>query len=212
MKQLKKIKQFFFFLLLTFSLQNISAQSREELLAGSGEVTWLGMDFSATKFIGSANQFKDAGEITNTSFKEKYVVGWNQLFIDEEKRYDIAKVVHRSGVKYAIDVAGKANAGIKADFFSNDPNEYTHLDEEKIADKVKRYNYQGKTGIGLIFFIEGMSKGKNEAVAWITYVDMKSKTVLLTARKSARAGGIGFKNYWAKSFLGLLKAADYKRW
>ena len=194
--------------LITLSLFCISAipalaQKKADI---SGDITFLGMDFTQTKFIGSAAQFKDAGEITSSEFRDKYIPSWNQLFINEQKKYDVAKAVKRAEVQYAMDVTEKANNGIKSNFFSDDPNDYKKLDEQKIANLVKGYDFQGKTGTGLIFFIDGMSKSKDEASGWVTFVDMKSKKVLSTEYKTGKAGGFGFRNYWAKSFLNILKS------
>lgn len=191
-----------------FHAVSVFAQTKADIFNGSAEITWLGIDFTQTKFIGSATQFKDAGEISSAEFRDKYIPSWNQLFINEQKKYDVAKAVKRTEVKYAMDVTEKANNGIKGDFFSNDPNDYKKLDEQKVASLVKNYNFQGKTGIGLMFFIDGMSKSKDEASGWITFVDMKSKKVLLTEYKTGKAGGFGFKNYWAKSFHNMLKSAE----
>lgn len=195
---------------LFLKVSSVPAQTKEDILNGTAEITWLGMDFSQVKFIGSATQFKDAGEITNADFRDKYIVGWNQLFINEQKKYDVAKVVHRTDVKYAIDITGKVNNGIKKDFFSNNPDEYMSLDAAKVESLVKKYDFQGKTGVGLMLFIEGMSKGKDQASAWVAYVNMKTRTVLLSAHVTGKSGGFGFKNYWAKAFYNILKDSDYK--
>lgn len=194
--------------LICFSAFSVIAQTKADIFSGSSDITWLGIDFTQTKFIGSATQFKDAGEITNSEFRDKYIPSWNQLFINEQKKYDVAKAVKRSEVKYAMDVTEKANNAIKGNFFSDNPNDYKKLDEQKIANLVKGYDFQGKTGIGLLFFIDGMSKSKDEASGWITFVDMKSKNVLLTQYTTGKAGGFGFKNYWAKSFHNMLKATE----
>ena len=194
-----------------FNANVVLAQTKADIFTGSSDITWLGMDFTQTKFIGSATQFKDAGEISSSEFRDKYIPGWNQLFINEQKKYDVAKAVKRTEVKYAMDVTEKANNSIKGDFFSNDPNDYKKLDEQKIASLVSKYDFQGKTGIGLIFFIDGMSKGKDEASGWITFVDMKTKKVLSTEYKTGKAGGFGFKNYWAKSFHNILQGVSSKK-
>lgn len=201
-----------FAVLFFLQVKTITAQTKDDLYTGTAEITWLGMDFTQVKFIGSATQFKDAGEVTNADFRDKYIVGWNQLFINEQKKYNVAKVVHRADVRYGMGITEKVNSGIKKDFFSNDPDEYMTLDAEKVAGLVKKYDFQGKKGIGLIFFIEGMSKGKDQASAWVAYVNMDNKTVLLSKHITAKAGGFGFKNYWAKAFYGILKDADYKDW
>ena len=179
-----------------FNVNVILAQTKADIFNGSTEITWLGIDFTQAKFIGSAFQFKDAGEITNGEFRDKYVPSWNQLFINEQKKYDVAKTVKRSEVKYAMDVTEKANNSIKGNFFSDDPNDYKKLDEQKVANIIKNYDFQGKSGIGMLFVIDGMSKSKEEASGWVTFVDMKSKKVLLTEYKTGKAGGFGFRNYW----------------
>ncbi|MEO8768642.1 MAG: hypothetical protein ABI402_01100 [Ferruginibacter sp.] len=195
------------------NVKSVSAQTKEDILSGTADITWLGMDFSQVKFIGTASQFGDAGEITNETMKTRYFPGWNQLFINEQKKYDVAKVVHRSEttLHYAIDITEKANSAIgKKDFFSNSPDEFLSLDATKVEALVKKYNFQGKKGVGLMFFIEGMSKGKDQASAWVVYVDMNSKKVLMSQHILGKAGGFGFKNYWAKAFYNILKDSDYK--
>lgn len=215
MKSLQNISRFIAFLILSVTVQTLSAQStKADIFNDATEITWLGMDFTQTKIIGSAAQFGDAGEITNAQLKERFIPGWNKLFIDEMKKYNVADVVHRSEVKYAMEVTEKANDDIKKDFYSNSPDDYALLNEQKIGALVKKYDFAGKTGVGMMLFIEGMSKGKVEASGWVTFVDMKTKTVLLTVRETGKPGGIGFKNYWAKAFLLMLKAAksDYSDW
>lgn len=213
MNHLKKLSWLFAFIFF-LGITTVSAQTKDDLFIGSVDITWLGLDFSQTKFIGSATQFKDAGEVTNSEFKDKYASGWNNLFVNEQKKYNVAKVVHRTEeqVKYALEVTQKTNNALKKDFFSMNPSDYMLLDEAKVEDLVKKYNYQGKTGIGLIMFIEGMSKGKDEASAWVVYVDMKAKKVILSKHITGKAGGFGFKNYWAKAFYNILKDSDYKDW
>lgn len=196
-------------ILLLFCVFVAGAQkSSTDILKSDKPITWLGLDFTQTRFIGSATQFKDAGEITYDAVRDKYIPGWNELFINEQKKYDVAKYVHRESVAFALDITTKANSKIDAAFFSNNPADYAHLSEADIANAVKKYDFMGNKGIALIFFVEGMSKGREEASAWITFVDMGNKTVLQTRRVTGKAGGFGFRNYWAKAFLNILKETD----
>lgn len=187
---------------------------KPDLFDANTPITWLGLDFSQMKFIGQASQWKDAGEITNSQLRDKYFPGWNEFFVKEKDKYKVADAVRRTEVDYAIDVTDKANNSLKGNFFENDGNLYQALDEKKIATLVKKYDFKGKTGIGMMFFVEGMSKGKEHASMWVTFVDMKSKTVLLTKQMEGKAGGFGFRNYWAKTFFNVLKDVkdDWKDW
>jgi hypothetical protein len=207
MKSVLKTGGLLAFLFVCLTIHPASAQT------GSGDITWLGLDFSQARFIGPASQFKDAGEITNDEFRDKYTVAWNQLYIDEQKKFNVAEMVRQPSVKYALEVTAKANGNIKKDFFNSSPNDFKTLDEKKIADLVKGYNFQGKTGNGVLFFVEGMSKGLGEAGAWVTLVDMQTKKVIFTTYKTGKAGGFGFRNYWAKSFYNIMKEAksDFKK-
>ncbi len=210
--------------------QLFAQASKADIFDEKTPITWLGLDFSLTKFIGTANQGgmaegvkslfkkKEAGEdenISNTTFRETYTTAWNQLFIDELKKYDVAKAVHRESVKYAIDVAIKTNKGLTGkDFFSNNPSDFKRLTEDSIAAAVKKYDFQNNDGIGLLFFVEGMSKGLSSAGIWVTFINMKTKTVLLTKYQTAKPGGFGFRNYWAKTFYTVIKDTEYdfKKW
>ena len=59
-----------------------------------------------------------------------------------------------------------------------------------------------------------MSKGREEASYWVTFVDMKNKKVLLTKRMLGKAVGFGFRNYWAGSAKNVFKAMkkEFKNW
>ncbi|HMI63646.1 MAG TPA: hypothetical protein VK518_22170 [Puia sp.] len=199
MKSLQKLGWLLAFLFVCVNIRSASAQT--------DDITWLGLDFSQAKFIGPASQFKDAGGITQEEFRDKYTVAWNQLYIDEQKKYNVAEMVHRPTVKYALEVTAKANANIKKDVFGGSPNDFKTLDEKKIGDLVSKYDFQGKTGSGVLFFVEGMSKGEAQAGAWVTLVDMKTKKVLFTTFKIGKAAGFGFRNYWAKSWVNIMKQA-----
>jgi hypothetical protein len=198
MKSVFKTGGLIAFLFVCLNIRTASAQT--------GEITWLGLDFSQAKFIGPAS-----GE----EFRDKYTVSWNQLFIDEQKKYNVAEMMHRSPseVKYALEVTAKANGNIKREIFGASPNDFKTLDEKKIGDLVSKYDFQGKTGTGVLIFVEGMSKGLAEAGGWVTEVDMKSKKVLMTNYKVGKAVGFGFRNYWAKAWYNMLKESksDFKK-
>ena len=189
------------------------AQTKADIFRDT-PITWLGLDFTQLKFIGSAAQFKDAGNVTNADMRSKYFPAWNKLFITEQKKYNIADAVYRDNVNYAIDVTQIANDKSTGEYFTEKNDNYQLLTESEISKLVAGYDFKGKTGIGLVFFVEGMSKEKTEASMWVTFVDMAGKKVLFTTRMTGSSGGFGFRNYWAKSFYNVLQdmAHDFKKW
>jgi hypothetical protein len=202
MKAIAKLKWLIAALFIVVSGQPLFAQTK---IDASTPITWLGLDYSQAKIIGQATQWENAGKITNAQIKDIYTVSWNELFINEQKKYDIAEALHRSSVKYDIDVALKANAALDKDFFSNNPGDFKTLDESKIAAIVSKYDFGKNDGVGLIFFVEGLSKANSSEGFWITFVDMKSKKVISTTYRTAKPGGFGFRNYWAKPIYTILK-------
>lgn len=183
-----------------------SASQKRNVLRSDEPLTWLGLDFTQVAFTGSADQYGGAGVVTDDQMREKYIPAWNDLFINEQKKYDVAKYLNRDEVGYALDVTTRANnkKGPKT-YFSDDPGSFSHLDEADVARLVKGYDFQGKKGNGVIFFIEGMSKGKSRVSAWVAVVDMGSRTVLQSAHIEGKASGFGFRNFWAGGFLNVLK-------
>jgi hypothetical protein len=190
---------------LVFGTQGQAQTDVSKILNSDKEITWLGVDFTQLKFIGSATQWKDAGEITSSQLRDKYFPAWNNLFINEQKKYNVADAVNRAEVGYATEVTEKANNTIKGNLFTDDPDEYSHLTEQKVAQLVSKYDFKGKKGIGMMFFAESFSKGREEGAIWVTFVDMNAKKLLMTKRLTERAGGFGFKNYWGKTLFNALK-------
>ncbi len=190
------------------SVGTMSAKEKNDLLHSADPVTWLGLDFTRTRFIGPAAQYREMGEINTASFRDKYVPAWNFLFVNEQKKYDVAKYVHRESVNCALEVTAAPNKKIDDAVFSSNPGDLERLAESDITAILSRYDFQGKKGIGFLIIIEGMNKGKEAASGWITFVDMTTKKLLQTRRVVTSPGGFGFRNYWAKAFLEMLKKTD----
>ncbi len=192
--------------LLTINTAN--AQTRSDVFNKDVSLTWLGIDFTEVNFIGTAAQWQDAGEIDSDQLREKYFVAWNEIFLNEKEKYNIAEFANKNDVDYATEVVATPNAKSNRDYFEEDAGEFRHLNEDKIKKLVSGYNFKGHKGLGLMFFVEGMHKEAKKSSVWVVYVNMSSKTVLLSERIDCKAGGFGFRNYWAKSFYNALKAID----
>ncbi|XZF16433.1 hypothetical protein ACTHGU_09850 [Chitinophagaceae bacterium MMS25-I14] len=196
------------------------AQTKADIFNTEVPITFLGLDFSAARFIGTAASWGSAGEVTNNSMREKYIPAWADLFIKEKEKFKVADAVNRSSVTYAMDITEAANKKLTGkDFFSDKMEDYPSLDESKVAGIVKKYSFGSNSGIGLLLIVEGMRKGAEKgdpsyATVWVTFVNMKTKTVLLTAKEQAKAGGFGFRNFWAGAWKNTLDAidSDWKSW
>jgi len=191
-----------------FSLTVLPAlsQTKAQVFDGQTPITWLGLDFTQAKFIGAPVDYGKADEVNNERISHFFTRSWNYLFMDQPKKFDVARAVHRATVEYRIEVTQKVDDTIKKDFFTKDPAQFKTLTEQNIGDLVKNYDYQGNTGIGMLFFVDGIRKSNSQEGVWVTFVDMKSKTVLYTTYMVGKSGGMGFRNNWADATYKILQA------
>jgi len=194
MNPIKKHKWLLVLLFIHLNTKAVLAQSKADIFDGKTPVTWLGLDYTQARFITPEIGTKSAFTITDAEFQNTYIPAWNYLFMTEPKKYNVAKAIHRASVSYALSVTEKANKAVKKEFLSKNPADYKTLTEQNIADLVKKYNFQGNTGIGMLFFVEGMS----------------DRTVYLTDK----IGGFGFRNHWADANFRILRQieSDYATW
>jgi len=193
-------------LLLLLAGFGTGAFAQKEKLQKNQPLTWLGLDFAHLHFIGSAAQWKDAGEINNEKLSGTYFQAWNDLVQQEPDKYDLKKATGFQEITMAPDVAGIFRGNRSTNFFTDDPTAFQHLSEADIQGIIKKYNFGGRTGTGLVFIVEGMDKGREAASIWVAFVDMGSKSLLAAKNYVSKAGGFGFRNYWAGAVYKTLKA------
>jgi hypothetical protein len=184
----------------------VLSQSKAQVFDGQTPIFWLGLDFTQAKFIGEPIDYGKAEEVNNERISHFYTRSWNYLFMDQPKKFDVAKAVHRATVQYRIEVTQKVDDTIKKDFFTKDAARFKTLTEQNIGDLVKNYDYQGNSGIGMLFFVDGVSKANSQEGVWVTFVDMKSKTLLYTTYVIGKSGGMGFRNNWADAVYKILQS------
>ncbi|WP_295720511.1 hypothetical protein [Mucilaginibacter sp.] len=198
-------------LIICTTTQALFAQTKADAFNPKVPVTWLGIDFSQMRFIGSEAAYKASGELLNSEFVNKYIPAWANLFITEPKTYNVPRASHRDTVHFAFKVTEAANNALSKNFFTENPNDFSTLKEKDIVEVVKNYDFQGQKGLGMMLIVEGMSKATHLAGAWVTFVNMNDKTVLFTVYKTGNSRGFGFRNYWAHSWYNILKdfASDF---
>lgn len=190
--------------------QLASSQTLKDVFTNSdAPLTYLGIDFSNARLLDIGN----ADDIRNRLY-----MSINQLVIDEPKKFDINGAFRKSNIVNDISAVNeknlKANIG---DILSTNGSDFNRLKESDIAASVKGLNLK-KDGIGVLFVMEAMRKieKKGDAAIWVTFVDMKTKKVLMTERIEVKAaGGFGFRNFWASTIKELIDEIDkpkYKEW
>lgn len=170
---------------------------------------YLGVDFTKAKLI-------DDGTANEMDIRDRLFGAINELVINEPKKFDINKAFHKTNVDHDLSLVARRNLKVDAaQIKSGNGADFARLKESDIADLVKGFDFAGKTGIGILFVMEGMSKTAKAASVWVTFVDMKTKKLLLTERMEGKAAGFGFRNYWAGSIKDVLDDIEdkrYKQW
>jgi hypothetical protein len=206
---MKTIARLGFLFPLLFTVLNtrlVFGQTKADVFDEKTPIAWLGLDYSQVKFIGAPTDYESKSDsLTSEKIIHTYMPAWNGLFTMQQKKFDVAKAIHRSQVNYMVDLTEKQNRQIKRELFTKDSLTFKTLDEQKISDLVKNYDFGGNTGIGMLFFIEGISKAKEKEGAWITFVDMGSKTLIYTSYQVGKTGGMGFRNTWINPAYWMLK-------
>lgn len=209
------MKKLILILIATVSNLVLQAQNNLDIFNTKNDITWLGVDYSEVKFIGPASGWGEVSTKTPTEMRDKYFPEWNELIISQPKQFPIADAVNRAEVNSDITITADMNAKMnKKEIFSENIGDYQLVTENMISDHLKKYNFKGKSGIGMLMMAEGMSKGREEASYWVVFVDMSSKKMLLAKRMTGKSGGFGFRNYWASPIKNILKdmRKEFKRW
>jgi len=195
---------------LTFLTNALNAQSVEDLFQNSPtKFTWLGIDYSHVKLIGSFSNFNENTKITPEIIKNDYFVRWNELILKESNKYTIDKMFRKKDINYNIEgvTAINAQTDLTSIVQTTSPN-YTEI---QLQQFVKNYYFNQSEGIGLLFVAESMNKIREEAIYHLLAINLTNNEILLCDKFTTKPGGIGLRNYWASSYLKVIETIrDHK--
>lgn len=211
MKSIRKSSWLFAIVLFFGSTTSVFAQTLKDVFTNSeSPLVYLGIDYSQSRLLDGGN----AEDIRNRMYGSI-----NQLVVNEPKKYDLKGAFRKSNINYDFDAVTKSNATANLnDILSTNSSDFNRLKESDITSVVKKLDLAGKSGVGLLFVMEAMRKidKKSDAAVWVTFIDLKTKKVLMTERIEVKgSGGIGFRNYWASPIKNLIEKIDdskYKEW
>jgi len=156
-------------------------------------VVWAGLDYSMVRMIGP-------GDFGNPdAIFPAMPESWNRLFVRER----LGSLARELNKRVVADVGGMTNrnrlAGPKQVIPSGGPDDVvgkSHITPQDIADAVKSYELENKTGLGLVFIVDRLVKPSQTGAIYAVYFDLATREVLAAERKIGWAGGNGFRNYW----------------
>ena len=184
------------------------AQKGETKIDRSGKLTWLGINYTLLSFDGDATQFKDAGEMSANDMRNKYFPAWNALVANEPKNYDLRAATGFEDLEDKSELSEKLNSAGKKEYFNGKGDNTSQND---IESAIRKYNFKGLSGTGLVFFVTYMNKTIPVENMWVAYVSLPSGNVLQVKQYDEKPGGFGFRNYWMKGVNKVMKAIEKEK-
>ncbi len=208
---MKKIILPFLFIILSTCIY--SQQVADLFKKSDVKITYLGIDFSQVKLIGSFNQFAEAGSTGPSLIKSKYFDSWNNLVVNESKKYDVAWILRKETINNSIAEVSEINTKTSLETIEaeNSPN-YTI---EFIKNYVSTYKFNEKEGFGIIFIAESLNKNNQEGIFHFVVFNLKTNEIVIQERLVEPAGGIGLRNYWGRTIFEAIRDLQdnkYKIW
>lgn len=198
-------------LLLLILTQGAFAQTKADLFENSSTpIFWLGIDYSHIKLIGPFSQFVEAGEVGPSLIKNKYFDSWNDIIMFEYKKYNIGEAFRNDNIQIKTSAISKINATTAVNSLESEeePN-YTRANIEKF---IKNYDLGKKEGIGLLLVAESYNKIKESARYHFVAINLENNKVILYDYFITKPGGLGLRNYWARSIYNVINEIRNRRY
>ena len=191
-------------------LTTATAQTLDDLFQPSStKITWLGIDYSHVKLIGSFSNFNETTKITPEIIKNDYFVRWNDLIIKEKNKYTVDKMFRTKALIYSIEGVTSINA--QTDLTTIEQSATPNYTESQLQQFVKNYFFNQQEGIGILFLAESLNKEQEEATYHLLVLNLSTNEILLHDNFTTKPGGFGLRNYWASSYLKVIETIrDHK--
>jgi hypothetical protein len=205
------LKKWMMILLVVVSGINLQAQTVNDIFDPDATITWLGLDMTGAIFIGDREKYGSQSDIQNV------IKAWNDLLEREKDKFNVTAMLRKkAAVEYKLDVTRNHNADLDiSNILSENSSDHVHLRKDGVEQIAAAYNYEGATGVGMMFNVESFNKTNNEGSLWVTFVNMGTGEVLLTQRMTGPPRGAGVRNYWAGCVFEIMeriKKREFEKW
>ena len=122
--------------------------------------------------------------------------------------------LHRRDIEYVLDPVRDLNDEVDSGILVQ--GHVNKVSEEDVKGAIKALNLKGEeAGIGMCMVVESFDKPAEKGTYWVAFFDITSQNVIHMQKIDGPASGFGFRNYWARSFKGVLDKIDnryYRKW
>lgn len=188
---------------------SFAQSSMKALFNGEAKMVFLGYDFSETRFIGSEG-FADPNAIQN-----KYLAAWNSFHVTEPEKYSLQEAFKLTDQHYEVNLDYLTKTNYNTNVLKNTIDGSFTMTEGEVKALVEKHKFEKEDAVGLTYVVESLNKLHESAYVWVTFIDLNTGKVLHTEKLVGKAGGFGFRNFWAGSFYSVKKLIEktyYKKW
>jgi len=161
-------------------------------------ITFYGLDFTKTAFIGD---FSPIGENQSaTKVKDVFMVEWNDILINERRKYNFSEAYRKDSIYYKIKVSKDRNSKIDTNsIFKHefDNCDLPHLKNEDLQTIVNEIEDDANTSLGFVYVVDFYNKKIKRGCIWVVFFDTKTKEIIHKAAFIEEASGMGVKNFWS---------------
>lgn len=175
----------FALILFTFIICSISVIAHD-----STQVYFYGIDFSEVKVIAADESEHDFAEAFSAI---------NLLMLTEKEKYDFSKVLEQQVIPYPDVMIEQSRIN---DYSKMKLYRYQREDIDLLG-KIKSYKLSHDSGIGLMLIACVLDKSTGLATYEAVLFDIETRELLNNNRVTAKAGGFGLRNYWARTVYNL---------
>jgi hypothetical protein len=198
-------------ILLVMFAGSTQGQKLSDIFSNNNQsIIWLGVDFTQVKIMGEMGTV-DKSELIPLFSKI------NLLIVSERDKFNLKDALRKKEIPYDLGIVNKLNYQTDvAQMITTASNlNSDRINKELISDLVKNYKLEGKSGIGVVFFMETLDKTSEKGTMSVTFFSLSNQEVLLTERMIGAADGVGFRNHWANTVyevINEIKKTKYKEW
>ncbi len=171
-------------LVLAFLAMSFSSAPKQQ----EDPMTWLGIDYSAAKFIGAAG-FTDPQELPTI------IQAWNDFVLTEPKKYNVDAALGSSDVTIDLALTNAKNKDLSPEDMIQE-DEHT-LTEAQVREVAAGYDLSGIQGVAVLLVAESYNKKLVEGSHWVVKLDAQRGEIQSVERYVAKPRGFGLRNYWA---------------
>ena len=163
------------------------------------EINFYGVDFSKVKIYGA---------METPSHMKSGLYDISMLFITEQGKYDITHFMGKQVAGFYLENVNENNRNMdETAMISGSPQ--NPMDQEEIEEIINRLSNGQNDNVGLVFIAETLNRARGNGTFHVVFFDEATKEIIYRKKATGKSGGLGTRNYWAKSVYNILKNWKY---